>query len=315
MKIAVASRSFSKNTLLRSALEDRCNSRNALEVQYNDAGHSLSGYALVEFLTGSDHAIIALEKIDDEVLGRCPDLRVIGKYGVGLNNIDLDACERHGVKIGWTPGVNRQSVAEMTISMMIASQRRLFESNRRLLDGTWGQLNGKQLSASTVGIVGFGHVGRTVVDLLEHFGSTVLFHDVINFSGTPTLRSARQVPFHTLIAESDVISLHVPSTPDTKKMFNSAIFEKMKSHAVLINTARGDVVDQQALKEALLSGQIASAAIDVFEEEPPTDLEFLRLPNLIATSHMGGSSDEAILAMGQAAIDGLFNAKPARSFI
>lgn len=315
MKIAVASRSFSKNTALRTELESRFISENAPTIVYNDAGLSLSGEALVAFLAGMDHAVIALERIDEELLARSPDLRVIGKYGVGLNNIDLEACARHGVKIGWTPGVNRISVAEMTISLMIAAQRRMFESNRRILDGAWGQLSGKQLSASTVGLIGFGNVGQTVAKLLESFGATVLIHDILDFARSESLGSARQVSLQTLITESDVVSLHVPSTSDTRRMVNASFFAQMKRTAILVNTARGDIVEQLALKEALETGQIAGAAIDVFEEEPPSDLEFLRLKNLIATSHMGGSSDEAILAMGKAAIDGLFDAKLATRFM
>lgn len=314
MKIVVTSRSFSRNPVLRQELTRRFASDPDVEIQFNDAGESLAGSELVDFLAGAQRAIIALEKIDHDLLEHCPDLRVIGKYGVGLNNIDLDACAEHNVEIGWRAGVNRQSVAEMAISLMIAAQRRLFEANFRLRDGRFGQLTGPELSASTVGIVGFGHVGQALAQLLRAFGAKILVNDIVDFTDSGKLQGAQQVDFETLLVESDVVSLHVPSTPQTYNLIDERALSLMKSSAVLVNSARGDVVELAALKAALQNGEIAAAAIDVFAPEPPTDEAFINLPNLIATAHMGGSSEQAILAMGRAAIDGLIEFGSALQF-
>lgn len=314
MKIVVTSRSFSRNPVLRQELIARFDGDPAVDIRFNDAGKSLAGAELVDYLSGAERAIIALEKIDDALLTRCPDLKVIGKYGVGLNNIDLDACAAHSVEIGWRAGVNRQSVAEMAISLMIAAQRRLFEANFRMRDGKFGQLTGPELSASTVGIVGYGHVGQALAGLLRAFGARILVNDIIDFSNSDKLEGAEQVEFETLLEQSDVVSMHVPSTAQTRDMIDGQALSRMKESAILVNSARGDVVNLAALKSALQSGKIAAAAIDVFAPEPPTDSEFIQLPNLIATAHMGGSSDQAILAMGRAAIDGLFEFRSALQF-
>ena len=197
---------------------------------------------------------------------------------------------------------------------MISVQRRLFESNRQILNGSWGQISGPQLSSSTVGIVGFGHVGRSLARLLTPFGCTILVNDIKDFTGDPELDGIEQVGFDDLVRRSDIISLHVPSTRLTRGMIDAALLERMKPTAILVNTARGDLVDNQALKQALQTGQIYGAALDVFNPEPPLDTDLLQLPNLVSTAHLGGSSHEAILAMGRAAIRGLSEHRPARHF-
>ncbi|MGF7169453.1 D-3-phosphoglycerate dehydrogenase [Sphingobium xanthum] len=314
MEIVVCSRSFSRNPVLRSELEARCRQEDDTRLRFNDEGVTLLGAELSRFLAGAERAIIALEPVDELLLQSCSQLRVIAKYGVGLNNIHLQACADAGVQIGWTAGVNSQSVAEMCVSLMIAAQRRLFESNRNLLAGKWGQLSGPQLSASTVGIIGFGHVGQALARLLAPFGCSILINDIVDFSSS-VRGSAEQVSLDELLRRSDVISLHVPSTLQTTGMIDAEAIACMRPHAVVVNTARGDIVNLGALRQALREKRIAAAAIDVFAPEPPDDAELLALPNLIATAHLGGSSDQAILAMGRAAIKGLFEFRPAREFM
>jgi phosphoglycerate dehydrogenase-like enzyme len=314
LEIVVCSRSFSRNPVLRSELEARCRQEDDTRLRFNDEGVTLLGAELSRFLAGAERAIIALEPVDELLLQSCSQLRVIAKYGVGLNNIHLQACADAGVQIGWTAGVNSQSVAEMCVSLMIAAQRRLFESNRNLLAGKWGQLSGPQLSASTVGIIGFGHVGQALARLLAPFGCSILINDIVDFSSS-VRGSAEQVSLDELLRRSDVISLHVPSTLQTTGMIDAEAIACMRPHAVVVNTARGDIVNLGALRQALREKRIAAAAIDVFAPEPPDDAELLALPNLIATAHLGGSSDQAILAMGRAAIKGLFEFRPAREFM
>lgn len=300
MRVAVASRSFSRHPQLRSELLAKYPG-----ATFNDAGVSLAGEALAAFLEGHDAAIIALERITDDVLARLPKLKIIAKYGVGLDGLDLAAMARRGVRLGWTPGVNRRSVAELVIACAIALLRHVplaMESVRR---GEWRQLMGRQLSARTVGIVGCGHVGKDVAILARAFGCRVLANDIKDYAEFYRKHDITPVDLEALLAESGIVTLHTPLDASTRNILSAERLALMKPDAILINTARGGLVDDAAVKDMLRTGRLAGAAFDVFEKEPPEDFELLRLPNFIALPHIGGSSEEAVLAMGRAAIEGL----------
>ncbi|MBI1202280.1 MAG: phosphoglycerate dehydrogenase [Rhodopseudomonas sp.] len=300
VRVAVASRSFSRHPQLRKALSDRYPN-----VTFNDAGASLAGDQLIEFLRGHDRAITALEKLDDALFSAVPELRVIGKYGVGLDMIDLEAMRRHGVKLGWTGGVNRRAVSELVVAFAIALLRHVPEGDALVRGGGWQQLKGRQLSGRTVGIIGLGHVGKDLVQLLKPFGCRILANDILQFPNFCRLHGVTQVALDELLRESDIVTLHVPLDGSTRGLLTNARLDLMRRDAVLINAARGGLVDEVALREKLRDGHLAAAAFDVFADEPPSDRELLTLPNMLSTPHIGGSSEEAILAMGLAAIDGL----------
>jgi D-3-phosphoglycerate dehydrogenase len=232
-------------------------------------------------------------------------LQVIGKYGVGLDMIDLDAMRRHSKRLGWTPGVNRRSVAELALAFAIVMLRHVPAANREVLSGVWRQHVGGLLSGRVVGIVGCGCVGKDLVSLLQPFGCTVLANDIVDLREYCAQSRVEAVGLEELLSRSDVVSLHLPLDESTRNLISASRLLAMKPGAVLINTARGGIVDEPALKAALLGGKLAAAAFDVFYEEPPQDTELLRLPNFLATPHIGGSAREAILQMGRAAIDGL----------
>ena len=274
-------------------------------VTFNDAGVPLNGARLVEFLRGHDKAITALELIDDATLAQLPQLRLISKYGVGLDMIDLDAMRARGKHLGWTPGVNRRSVAELVVSFAIGMLRHVPAASRELTAGSWRQHVGRQLTGRTVGIVGCGSIGKDVVELLQPFQCRILVNDIRSYADFYAAHSIRAVDLDTLLAEADIVTLHVPLDRDTRGMVDARRLSLMQSTAVLINTARGGLVDEKALKESLRDGRLASAAFDVFDPEPPGDAELLSLPNFLATPHIGGSAQEAILAMGRAAIEQL----------
>lgn len=299
-RVAVCSRSFSKNPVLRAELLARYPS-----VTFNDAGLQLNGDALVEFLKGHNKAITALEVIDEHVLSRLPELEVIGKYGVGLDMIDLAAMRTHGKRLGWTGGVNRRSVSELVIAFAIAMLRHLPAANREVLSGIWRQHVGRYLTGRTVGIVGCGHIGKDLVPLLNAFGCALLVNDIVEFPDFYARHGVEPVGLDALLNRSDIVTLHVPLNAKTRGLFNAERLARMKLGSVLINTARGGLVDERALRRLLLEKRIAAAAFDVFEEEPPRDAELLALPNFLATPHIGGSAEEAMLAMGRAAIEGL----------
>jgi phosphoglycerate dehydrogenase-like enzyme len=299
-KVAVCSRSFSRNPVLRAELLARYR-----HVTFNDAGLELSGDTLVEFLRGHERAITALEIVDATVLQRLPELRVISKYGVGLDTIDLAAMNAHGKRLGWTGGVNRRSVAELVISFAIAMLREVPAANREVLSGTWRQHVGGYLSGRTVGIIGCGHIGKDLVPLLKAFDCPMLVCDIRQYSDFYIRHSIEAVDLETLLRRSDVVTIHVPLDDTTRGMLSVERLGLLKPSAVLINTARGGIVDEAALKAMLQNHRLAAAAFDVFAIEPPLDTELLALPNFLATPHIGGSAEEAILAMGRAAIRGL----------
>ena len=298
--VAVCSRSFSRSKELRNELLRRYQC-----VTFNDEGLQLHGDALIEFLKGHNKAIVALESIDEYVLLHLPELEVISKYGVGLDTINIEAMRKYSKRLGWTGGVNRRSVSELVVCFAIAMLRNVPAVHQEVLSGIWRQQVGGYLSGRTVGIVGCGYIGKDLVKLLSTFDCSILAYDIRDYDEFYAEHSVEAVSLDVLLSRSDIVTLHVPLDDTTRGMLNSSRLSKLKPTAVLINTARGGIVDEAALKIMLIEKRLAAAAFDVFADEPPTDIELLSLPNFLATSHIGGSASEAILAMGMAAIDGL----------
>lgn len=300
IKVAVCSRSFSNNPVLRAELLERYSN-----VTFNDEGLKLNGDSLVDFLKGHDKAITALEMIDESVLSQLPELQIISKYGVGLDMIDMSAMRHYGKRLGWTGGVNRRSVTELVISFAISLLRHVPAAHREVLSGTWRQHVGGYLSGRTVGIIGCGHIGQDLVPLLQAFGCPILVNDIQDYPDFYSKYKIEAVSLEELLSRSDIITLHVPLDDSTRDMLNEQRLGLMKPTAILINAARGGLVDEVCLKNMLKENRLAAAALDVFVEEPPQDKELLALPNFLVTPHIGGSAVEAMLAMGRAAIDGL----------
>lgn len=302
MKIAICSRSFSRNKILRAEILSKYDN-----VIFNDKGLALSGAGLVDFLHDATHVISALEMIDDEVLSQLPKLKVISKYGVGLDMIDMDSMRKFGIKLGWTGGTNQRSVSELVVSLAISLLRHVPEAHAEIKSGVWRQHIGGQLSGRTVGIIGCGFVGKDLVKLLQPFGCSILVNDIVNYEKFYNKYNIKAVSKDELLKSSDIITLHTPLDDTTRNMLSSERLALMNPHAILINVARGGLIDELALKKMLMNRKLAGAALDVFTTEPPVDKDLIDLPNLIVTPHIGGSSNEAILAMGRAAIEGLEN--------
>jgi len=299
-RIAVCSRSFSKNTVLREELEARYDF-----VKFNDDGVNLDGQELVDFLKDCDKAITALERIDGEILKELPRLKAIGKYGVGLDMIDFEAMREHKVKLGWTGGVNRRSVAELVLCYFISLLRLIPFSSSEVIEGRWKQVIGRQLTGKSVGIIGCGHIGKDLIKLLQPFNCRILVNDIVDYPDFYKEYKIETLTKEELIQQSDIVTLHVPLNKSTMNMLDKEKLSLMKHDSILINAARGGLIDENELKNILKENKIAGAALDVFNHEPPEDIELLKLPNIIVTPHIGGSAYEAILAMGMSAIDGL----------
>jgi len=302
LKIAVCSRSFSKNKVLRSELLQQYSN-----VTFNDEGQKLNGESLIQFLSGHDKAITALETIDDTILKKLPDLKVISKYGVGVDMIDMTAMRANNKFFGWTGGVNKRSVSELVVSYAIALLRHVPAAHREVISGTWRQHIGGYLSGRTVGIVGCGHIGKDLISILHAFDCPILANDILDQAKYYKENNIKAVSLDELLSHSDVVTLHLPLDNSTRQILNSKKLSLLKSSAILINLARGDLLDENYLKFMLMNNKLAAAALDVFISEPPDDLELISLPNFLVTPHIGGSAEEAILAMGRAAISGLDN--------
>ncbi|HYV99828.1 MAG TPA: hydroxyacid dehydrogenase [Candidatus Acidoferrum sp.] len=239
-------------------------------------------------------------KITAEVIQNGKRLRIIARSGVGLDNIDLGSARKKGVKVIATPAAPTTSVAELTIGLVLAIIRKISYADKAIKDGRWikSELMGSELKSKTVGIVGAaGRIGLEVARIaVQGFGATVVGYDVIDFT-----EKAQQVGFTPikdlgqLLNSSDIISIHVPYLPSTHHLINAKAIGEMKKGSILINPSRGDIVDGQALLEALKSGKLSGAGLDVFHKEPPSDeweKELTRLPNVVCTAHIGAQTSE-----------------------
>ena len=298
--IAVTSRSFSRHPVLRQELLDKYS-----DVRFNDEGMTLQGQQLIDFALNRRKLITALETIDEAFLVAVPDLEVISKYGVGTDMLNIEAMIRHHVQLGWKGGVNKRSVTELAITFMISLLRLVPQCNRDIREGIWKNRKGVYLSGRTVGIIGCGHIGKDLTRLLKVFDCRVLVNDIRDYPEFYAESGAQPVTLEYLLSQADVVTLHLPLDESTRGILSTEHLALMKPEAILINTARGGLVDEDALKHALIGGRLAGAAFDVFAIEPAEDHELLCLPNFLSTPHIGGSAEEAILAMGRAAISGL----------
>lgn len=309
VRVAVCSRSFSAHPVLREELTSLFK-----QVTFNDAGKSLFGSELIQFLKNHDRAIVALEKIDASTLKELPDLKVVGKYGVGLDNLDFNAMDEFNVQLGWTAGVNAQAVAECTLGLALNIVRNLHISHTLVRSGGWKQITGRQISSLSYGLLGCGHVGKALVKLLKPFGCKILVHDILDFPEFYKEYGVEPVSFEKLLRKSDILSIHIPRNTQTMGIMSCEALMNMKKGSYFINTARGGLVDETALLDLLNSEYIEASGLDVFAEEPPKNRELIEHPKVFVTSHLGGSSEEAILAMGRAAIRGLIKFKKASAY-
>ena len=252
------------------------------------------------------------DRIDGAILDAAPRLKVVSNYAVGFNNVDVAACTARGVCVGNTPGVLTDATADTAVTLLLAAARRLPESATDAKEGrwlTWEPLGwlGQDLAGRTVGIVGMGRIGFAVAKRLHHgWGMKVLYTEQVPRPEADTEFGARRVELDELLAQSDFVSAHVDLNPTTKGMFGAAAFARMKPTAVFVNTARGPLVDQAALAEALRRGTIFAAGLDVTDPEPlPADHELFKLPNCVIVPHIASATVGTRDAMARLCADNL----------
>jgi D-3-phosphoglycerate dehydrogenase len=270
-----------------------------LEVSYQP---KISAEDLIKQIPEYDVVIVrSRTKITSSVIEAGKKLRVIGRAGVGLDNVDTEAAARRNIVVLNTPESSTEAVAELVIGFMLCLARKIPLGDRGIKEGRWlkGEMMGIELKGKTLGIVGLGRIGSRVGALAKAFGMKILVYDVIQLP-EQLIKSleAEVVDLDTLLTRSDFITLHVPLTPETRHMINRERLAKMKKGAYLINASRGEVVDEEALYEALKEGRLAGATLDVFEREPPTS-EVVKLPNVVCTPHIGAQTVEAQDAAGE----------------
>jgi phosphoglycerate dehydrogenase-like enzyme len=255
---------------------------------------------LAELVGDAVAAIADADPFDATVMRRAPRLRVIARTGVGLDSVDLDAATEAGIAVTTTPNVNHETVADHALALILATLRRIVEQDAAVRSGGWRTFGGGgawQLHAATVGIVGYGAIGRAVGRRLSGFGVEVLAHDpVLDEADVPLL------DLDQLLARADVVTIHSPLTPDTRRLFDAERIAAMKPGAILVNTARGPIVDEDALADALERGHLRAAGLDVFEVEPPRGRRILALPGVTLSPHHAGISDVSNLAMSRMAV-------------
>jgi glyoxylate reductase len=260
-----------------------------------------AGFEQAPGIEGADGIVsVPNDRVDGAFLDAVgPQLRVVAQFGVGYDNVDLAAARERGVVVTNTPDVLSPAVAELTLGLVLALLRRIVEGDRLIRSGGEWKLAptfmlGRALAGRTLGIVGFGSIGREVGRLAEAHGMRVL-----------AMRRSGGVPLEQLLAESDVVTLHTPLSEETRHLIGAPELEAMRPDAVLVNTSRGPVVDEHALVAALREGRIAGAALDVFEREPELPPELLELENVVLTPHVGSATVEAREAMGMLCVDAL----------
>jgi D-3-phosphoglycerate dehydrogenase len=257
---------------------------------------------LRELIAGYDGAILGLDICDASVIECADRLRTISRYGAGVDQVDLEAASRRGIAVTNTPGANKIAVAELCIGLMFALARNIPQVAGAARLGVWKRAAGWELSGKTLGIVGLGEIGREVAARACALGMRVLAYDPYS---QWEASDVQRVDLSTVIQAADVITLHCASTPETRNLMSTAQFAQMRSGAYLINTARGDLVDEMALYQALKSGHLGGAASDVFQADPPTDHPLLALDNFIATPHMGATTRESVQRMSMMAAHNL----------
>lgn len=264
---------------------------------------------LIDFLSGCDAAIVGREPITDRVLAALPELRVISRFGAGYENIDFNAMRRHGVLFGYEFGVNRLAVAELAVGFMLSGLRWVTALNVAMRAGERpGQRDGRLLTGRVVGIHGCGNIGKEVVRLLKPFGCQILSCDIVHYSDFYREHGVEPVSFDALLERSEIVTIHLPLTNRTRGLYDAATLARLRPDALLVNTARGEIVDEDALLDALEVKAIAAACFDAWAVEPPTNDRLLGQRTMLATPHIGASTEETRIMMCEAAMRGLLAA-------
>ena len=301
MKVLTTPRSYGKTdpevfAMLRAA---------GLEVVRNETGGILDREGMKALLSDCDGVIVGVDPIDAEVIAAAPKLKAIAKYGVGVDNIDLDAAKARDIKVSRTVGANAEAVADYAMALLLAVARKTVLIDQHCRQGDWKKITTRDVTGGTIGILGLGAIGRNVAQRAQGFGMKVLGHDIVWDDAWASENHVERAGLERIFREADFISLHTSLDDSTRHLVDAPRLALMKPTAILINTARGELVDGPALLEALEQKRIYGAGLDVFEQEPPQDARWYALDNLVMGSHCSSSTSGAVAAMGHMAVSNL----------
>ena len=291
-KILVSASHF--DTLCKDAME--LFKSNGHEVIY-DPNRKFPSYSfeeLQEIIGDIDAALIGMDVYNEDVFKIAPKLKAVAKFGVGVDNIDGEAAKKYGVKVLNAPGQNSNAVAELTIAFMLNVLRGVIPLHKKMEQGLWLRNLGSEIKGKTVGLLGFGAIARLVAEKLKGFDVKILAYDLYPNYELAEKLGVKMTTMDEVITQSNIVSIHIPATKDAYHLFDDAMFKKMKKGSYLINAARGALVDLDALSANILSGQIAGAALDAYEEEPlPTTSSIHQCENIVLMPHIGAETVEA----------------------
>ena len=298
-KVLIATRSFGSTSpkplqLLKDA---------GAEVVWVDASSPSVQEDILELVPEISAIIVGLVPITEKIFETSRKLKIVTMYGVGVNHIDLKAAQRKGVIVTNCPGSNDQAVADLTMGLMLAVARNIPQIDRDIREGDWKKYLGGELWQKKLGLIGLGNIAKGVAYRAKGFDMQLTAYDPYASAEVAKVHGISLVSFEEVITESDFVSLHAPLTEETNSMFGAEQFKKMKSTSYLINTARGGLVDEQALYVALSNGEIAGAGLDVFIEEPLRNSKLVELKNVVLTAHTGTHTKESIERMGIMAVE------------
>ncbi|MEG1651562.1 MAG: phosphoglycerate dehydrogenase [Oscillospiraceae bacterium] len=300
-KILVTPRSFGKTDESPYKLLEQA----GYEVVKNPTGQILTKDEMIELMPDMDGIIVGVDPLDKDVLSAAKKLRAIAKYGVGTDNIDKEYCAAHSIPVSITAGANASSVADYTFALIMACARKLTYINEMCHQKNWGKVISCDVYGKTIGILGLGAIGKGVAKRAGGFDMRVMAYDVFWNAEYAADNDIEYAEPDRIFKECDFICLHLPLTEETKNIVNARVFEEMKPNAVLVNTARGGLIDEAALIDALQKKKILGAGIDVFNEEPPANEALYKLDNLIMGSHCAASSIGASEMVSMAAAQNL----------
>ncbi|NPE27416.1 phosphoglycerate dehydrogenase [Methanococcoides sp. SA1] len=303
MKILISSRSFGviNSEPLEKLKED------GFEIITNPYDRKLTEDELIELTNNVVGIIAGTESITENVLKNASELKVISRYGVGVDNVDLDFAKKNGIEVLNTPNAPAKAVSELALSMILSLLRRIPESSNAMKEGKWMPQMGHSLHGKILGIVGLGRIGKELVKLVQPFEMEILAYEKYPDESFIDRYNIDIVSLEEILSKSDIISIHVPLIEETFNLIGTSELSIMKKGSILINTARGNVIDEVALINALKCGNIAGAALDVFDKEP-YEGELLKLENVLLTPHIGTYTEETRMVMEFETVDNLIKA-------
>ncbi len=294
MKILITPRSFASfSDKPLKMLTER-----GYKVKRNNTGRPYKKEEMLKLIRGVDGIIIGIDELSAEIIEEANELKVISKYGIGLDNIDMNMVTNKKIVVTNTPTANVDAVADLTFGLILSLARRIPEANKKTKSGKWEKIIGKSIWKKTIGIIGLGKIGRQVVKRAQGFEMNILAFDIVKDKKFAQKYGIKYVNLEKLLQKSDYITIHIPLNDATRNMISYEELEKIKKEAFLINTSRGGIVDEEALYNALRNNKLRGAALDVYENEPLQETPLKELDSVIMTSHIGAYTEEAIENMG-----------------